>query len=104
LHIIAVRPVLLDSTGITTVETAEAVGPTLTVMAENLPAADLVGQELIRTEELGGAHLARLENTTVVTEVAVSAAEQTLTVGQEQKAAPSVQRGPVLRAELNLVR
>ena len=98
------RPVLLDSTAITTVKAAEAVRSTLTVLGENLPAANLVSQELIRTEELGGAHLARLENTTVVTEVAVSAAEQTLTVGQEQKAAPSVQGGPVLRAELKLVR
>ena len=98
------RPVLLDSTAITTVKAAEAVRSTLIVLAEKLLAANLVSQELIRTEELGSAHLARLEHTTVVTEVAVDAAEQTLTVGQEQKAAPSVQRGPVLQTELNLVR
>ena len=98
------RPVLLDSTAITTVKAAEAVRSTRTVLAENLPPANLVDQELIRTEELGSAHLARLEHTTAVQEVAVDAAQQTVILAQEQKAALSVQKGPVLRAELKLVR
>ena len=66
------RPVCLDSTDITMVNTAQHVRPAPTVLAEKLAAAVLVHQEHTLAEELGCAQTVLLDNTTVVPRLAAA--------------------------------